>query len=322
MAWHAGLLTVWLVAQVAAADAPWESRVERGIALRLAGHEEEALAIFRDAEKERTSPRFLAQMAFTEQSLGLWVAAEAHLAQALSSPDDAWIAKNRGVLLGARDTIREHLGSLELRGDVRGELRVDGRPVGALPSKAPVRLEVGRHRIEVSRPGAYSFQRDVDVRANETSRETVTLSEIPASDGAQPVSGAHVPGRVAIGGAEPQASTTSSSPSRTVGIVLVSVGIAAVATGLATLLVSNARAKDYNDNADCRGKPTDPLACDSDASAARAFRTVSIASFVGAGVAGLTGAYLLWRSSQTATPTSVRTVISDEGIGFVLRRAY
>lgn len=327
MAWHAGLLTVWLAAQVAAADASWEARVEQGIALRLAGHEEEALAIFRDAEKERTSPRFLAQMAFTEQSLGLWIDAEVHLEQALASSDDAWIVKNHEALLGARDTIRGHLGSLELRGDTRGELRVDGRPIGAVSSNNPLRLEVGRHRVEVSRPGAYSFQRDVDVRADETSRETVILSEIPAPDDAslgraRAGAPAHVAGRSATsGGGEPK----GSAPGRTVGIVFVSVGVAAAATGLATLLVSNARATDYNDDVHCRGQPNDPPVCDSNASAVRTLRTISIASFVGAGVAGLAGGVLLWRSGSTAPRSpaaSVRAALSGEGVGLVFRHTY
>lgn len=319
MAWHAGLLTVWLAAQVAAADASWEARVEQGIALRLAGHEEEALAIFRDAEKERTSPRFLAQMAFTEQSLGLWIDAEVHLEQALASSDDAWIAKNRAALLGARDTIRERLGTLELRGDLRGELRVDGRLIGVLPLSAPLRLEVGRHRVEVSLPGAYPFQRDVDVRPNQTSRETVFLSELPAGDASLDLTPTDAPVRGVNGaGSAPKGSASG----RAAGVALVSVGAAAAAAGLVTLLVSNARATDYNDNAACLGRSTDPPVCAASASSVRTLRTISVASFVGAGLVGLAGGYWLWRSSSSGAASSVQATVTDGAVGLVFRKVY
>jgi len=322
---HPSLLPVWVLAQVAAADpASWDARLERAVTLRLSGHEEEALAIFREAEKERTSPRFLAQMALTEQSLGLWVDAEAHLEQGLAAGDDPWIAKNRTTLLGARDTVRGHLGSLELRGDLRGDLRIDGRPIGPLPEKSRVRLEVGRHRVEVSRAGAYAFQRDVDVRANETSRETVALSDVgavaPVASLAPEGPPRHEEPKAGSSGTDRPAASPPSSAGTTAGVVLVSVGIAALAAGVTTLLVSNARATDYNDDPACRGQATDPATCGADASASRTFRTIAVTSFVTAGVSALAGGIFLWRASRSTS--GVRAVVSEGNVGFLFHHAY
>lgn len=301
--------TAWVVAQVAAAGT-WDARMERAIALRLSGHEEEALALFRDAEKEKTSPRFLAQMALTEQSLGLWVDAEKHLERALASGEDVWIAKNQAALRGARDTIREHVGTLELRGDLRGELRVDGRTVGGLPGSSPLRLQVGPHRVEVVHSEAYPFQRDVEIRAGQTARETIALAPLPPREDARSASSPplHVD--------TVPASSSSSAP----GIVLVSVGGAAALGGVALLLASNSRASAYNDNAACLGRPTDPAACEDDASAMRTYRTLSIASFVTAGVSGLVGGWLLWRAGKSTTPLSA--AVSSTGVQITFGQAF
>lgn len=298
---QAWLSSAWLVAQVAAADGSWDARMERAITLRLAGHEEQALALFREAEKERTSPRFLAQMALTEQSLGLWVDAEKHLERALASSADAWIAKNQAALRDAREIIRDHLGTLELRGDLRGELRVDGRTVGALPPSTPVRLQVGPHRVEVVHPGAYPFQRDIEIRAGETARETIVLSPVEPA----------VSAKAAVSTPRPDQPPSSSSPSRTPGIVLVAVGVAAAGTGVAMLLASNARASAYNDNAACLGRATDPSSCEADKSATNTYRTLSTLTFAAAGVSGLLGGWLLWRAGNSGAPVSA--AVSNTG---------
>ena len=141
----ATLLSVWLIAQTASSQVPatdWDARVERGVELRLGGDEEHAMTLFREAAQTRTSPRLLGQMALTEQSLGLWLDAEAHLVLALGSSSDPWIDKHRDTLEAALVTIRSHVGSLEVRGGHGALVFVDGQAKGTLPLERPVRLEV------------------------------------------------------------------------------------------------------------------------------------------------------------------------------------
>jgi Tfp pilus assembly protein PilF len=82
-----------VAAQTAPVNAEEESNaaIARGVQLRQAGNDDEALAEFRRADQLMPSPRTKAQIALAEQALGQWVAAERDLRAALSTADDPWI---------------------------------------------------------------------------------------------------------------------------------------------------------------------------------------------------------------------------------------
>jgi hypothetical protein len=280
---------VW--AQAGGAVTDGTALVERGVELRLAGNEAQALALFHEAEKIERTPRLLAQMALAEQSLGHWRDAEVHLREALARKDDVWIAKQRAALEDALAIIERHLGTLELLGGDGGDVLVDGRPEGKLPRERPLRLEVGRHRVEVRKEGAFAFVRDVEIMSETNARETVTLLPIPRdADGAQHGSEATAPGTRA-----PQ-----SSPHRVLGWSLIGGAGAGGVVGVVSLLTSNGHAHDYNADASCTGRPGQSEACSSNASAARDWRAVSIASFAIAGALAIGGVIVLWRSPATS----------------------
>src|SRR5450432_1999872 len=71
-----------------------EALVRRGLELRKAGQDEQALEAFRSAYKLKATPRAQAQMGMAEQALGRWGDAESDLKGALAVDQDAWIARN------------------------------------------------------------------------------------------------------------------------------------------------------------------------------------------------------------------------------------
>jgi tetratricopeptide (TPR) repeat protein len=153
-----------------------EALVTRGLELRLQGKDGQALELFRRADQIAPSPRTRAQVALAEQALGIWVAAEGHLAAALAAKDDAWIEKNRVALSAALEIVRQHLGQLEVLGGAPGaEVYVDGARIGVLPMSAPWRVEVGRRSLEVRAPGYHSASRTTEIVAGGTTRETIGL---------------------------------------------------------------------------------------------------------------------------------------------------
>ncbi len=306
---HASVLAIWLIAQAGGPGGPgWEALLQKGVELRLGGHEEEALGVFRQAMMSGTSPRLLAQAALAEQSLGLWRDAEVHLEQALSSSSDPWIVKQRSALDGARTVIRSHLGSLELRGGEGAEVFVDGRPEGKLPRERPLRVEAGTHHVEVRRDDAYPFVREIAVPADATARETIALLPLRGrAAAAEPAQ--EVP---AIEASPTAKAAPVDAPSHAlapvVGWSLVGVGAAAGGFGVVSLLQSNGHAHDYNDDPACTGRDGAPTTCSASASASREWRTAAVVSLVGAGALVATGVVLLlWKTPGRSPHARIST---------------
>lgn len=171
----------------AAAGDPADAAISEGLQLRRAGRDEEALARFTKAYEVSKSPRALAQIGFAEQALGRWVDAEAHL-DAANSSKDPWIRKFSAAIARSLDTIRGHLGSLDVLGGPEGaEVRVDGRLIGALPLPRPARVAAGDVAVEVSHPGYKTISRTTNVASGQLARETVTLVPLPPPQSDEPV---------------------------------------------------------------------------------------------------------------------------------------
>lgn len=169
-------LALALLSSTASAQtATLESTLERGVSLRELGRDEAALEVFEGAWARWRSPRALAQVAMAEHALGRWVAADAHLREALAS-DDPWVRRNRAALEGVSAVVASHVASLEVTGEPAGaEVLVDGVAVGSLPLEAPVRHLVGEARVEVRAAGHRAESRVVSLEAGPPRRETFTL---------------------------------------------------------------------------------------------------------------------------------------------------
>lgn len=180
-----------------------EAQFERGVTLREAGRDAEALEVFRGLWEETHGGRARAQVAMAEHALGRWVEALVHLREALAT-SDPWVQRNRPALRGLLATIERRFGSLEVRGSPAGaEVRVDGSPIGVLPMAEPARVASGRVRVEVSAPGYATAVRAVTVGAGGVTRETVRLSPIglaptPAQRGSGLRTGAWIAGAAGV----------------------------------------------------------------------------------------------------------------------------
>ncbi len=84
----------------------------------------------------------------------LGVEAERHLTQALATPNDPWIAKNRVVLTDTRKRVRDLIGEIAVTGSpVGAEALLNGRAVGNLPLASPLRVGQGPVTVEVRASG-------------------------------------------------------------------------------------------------------------------------------------------------------------------------
>jgi hypothetical protein len=105
------------------------------------------------------TPRASAQLGLVEQALGRWDDAELHIAEALQAVGDAWIEKNRATLEKSLVLVRSHVASVQVSGEPDGaEVYVNGRLVGQLPLRDPVRVIAGEVDVEVRAAG---YQRGI-----------------------------------------------------------------------------------------------------------------------------------------------------------------
>jgi hypothetical protein len=299
-------------AGIARADDSAEACVKRGVELRRAGRDLEALEQFQRAYAMAPSPHVLAQLGLAEQALGRWPDAEAHVAGALAKPD-AWVTKNRAALEESLQVIRPHLGSLEVLGSPEGaEVVVDGRVVGKLPLPQPVRVNAGTVAVEVRAHGYLTIARSLAVAAGELTRESVTLLAQPSR------------GEVMEGGPEPKPTPTlpppppplrqlppqpteappPRSPLRTAAWVTAAGGAALALTGAAGLIVREVDATNYNNNCVNPSAPLDmgqQAQCHDWRSGGDTATKLATATLIAAGALGVASGVLFYVS---ATPRS------------------
>jgi hypothetical protein len=166
-------------AELRAQDASAEAEHERGVQLREAGRDEEALAVFRAIDERTREPRALARMALAEGALGRWVAADEHLREAIAQRRDRWIRQNRRGLRENQRVIRRHVGVLEVVCDTPGAvLWVDGVPRGALSGEERIPIDEGRRQVEIRAPGFVTYRQEVLITA--AGREEIIASLQPS----------------------------------------------------------------------------------------------------------------------------------------------
>jgi hypothetical protein len=238
-------LAVWaILASLHAYADDAESLVHKGIELRKAGKEREALELFQRAAEIKKTPRVLAQLGLAEQALGLWVKAEQHLKEALESGRDAWIQKNRRALDDSWRVLEDHLGSLEVWGEPAGaEILIDGEPVGKLPADT-IRLPIGDVTVTVRAPGYGDVTRQVQIPKADMVREHVELHALPvrpvavrpvaASDGAP---AAETPNLIERGPGPTPSAEEGSSPIYKRWWFWTAVGAVVVGAGATTFLL-------------------------------------------------------------------------------------
>ena len=289
-----------------------DALIERGVQLREQGKDDLALEQFTRAFQISHGPRAQAQLALAEQALGRWVAAEGDMVAALAATGDAWMARNRKVLEKALSTIREHVGDLELRGGIAGaDVLVNGSRVASLPLDRPLRVEAGTSFVELRAPGYYPVIRRITITPNGTSREAIDMR--PMSSGF--IGPGAAPARVEEAKGAPvvpplpsatDARFTPASTRRTLAWVAAGSAGALAGLGAVALVAHDAKARAYNDDPTCPGTESgaQPASCDGAMSAARTWKTVSIASFVGAGALAVTSGVLFMAEPERRSPST------------------
>jgi hypothetical protein len=312
-----GLVLVTIAAATPArAQAPDANELtKRGLALRRARRDAEALEEFRRAYAVDPTPRTLAQIALAEQALGRWVDAETDLRAALRAGGDPWIVSNRRVLDAGLSAIREHLGSLDVEADVAGaDLWVNGSRVGPLPLAAPLRVEAGSVIVEVRAEGYAPARRMTSVDPGGSARESVHLVPLvppaPLGEAHVPPSSREAPSVAPLSpppGQSPSRVIPVDRPMRATSFAWFGAGVLGVAAG-AYFGVRTFQTKADRDSS-CPGGACTAEGVHLDQEA-RTFATRSTAWFVaGAAAAGI-GATLFWVSRSHIVPggvTSLRT---------------
>jgi hypothetical protein len=132
--------------------------------------------------------------------------------------------------------IRQHVGSLELRGGVEGaRVSVDGETVGMLPIDHAIHVRVGSVLLEVRAAGYYDIARRVQIEPNQLTREQIELRPLASTTPAATPLTQH-----------PTTRSTSISP-WSIGVG--AVGVASLGVGIAALVLRELAAEAFNTRA-------------------------------------------------------------------------
>lgn len=294
------LLSLTAATGARAQEADAEAITRHGLELRREHRDLEALEEFRRAHALQPTPRAMAQIAFAEQALGRWVDAEADLDKAMQAKDDPWIKRNAAVLGMGLTSIQAHLGWLDVATDApNAELWVNGVRAGALPLRAPLRVEAGSLTIEVRATGYAPAQRSSSVEPGGRARELVPMVPLePASVAPPPMVRGTTPSATAPLQAAPRVVPVNKAL-RGSAFVALGAGAGAIAIG-AYFGVRTLSTKSERDQ-DCKGQACNVtgLALDGEA---RSLALRSTAWLVLGAVSAGSGALLLWVSRSRTLP--------------------
>jgi len=173
-----------------AADESDDAVIARGVALRKEGDDQAARDLFMKVYERSHSARAAGQLGLAEQALGRWEEAEAHLREALRSPNDPWVKKNHDALSRDMLLIKAHIARVEIVGEPEGaEILINGRSVGKLPLSGPISASAGSVDVEARAPGYQHEMRTVNLTGGQYQRLVMRLQkdEPVASTTATPV---------------------------------------------------------------------------------------------------------------------------------------
>jgi hypothetical protein len=205
--------------------------------LRRQGKNPAALPLLREAYRIARSPRTAAQLGLAELSLGYWLEAERHLAEAVAPASHPWVDQNRKVLQASLDNASAHIGSLSIEGRPPGaEVHINDAVAGTLPLSAPVKVAEGEVSIEVSAPGHKPATRTIQIAGRTSQMLSFDLQAISAAPaglvGRGPVASVPAPGPATVTAATAGPGETTRSTWR-LALPWALAGSAAVGAGLA-----------------------------------------------------------------------------------------
>ncbi len=314
------LLTALSGSALAQSAADADSLIEQAKALRGAGDDAGAYDLYVRAYGMSRTPRAAGQLALCEFELNRWVDSELHLQEALRAADDPWVKRNRAILVEMMSKVKLRLARVEVIGRPEGaEVEVAGRAVGRLPLPGSLRVPAGEVFVRVAAPGHRTLRRTVVVQAEELAQVTVELEPGQSETSASPEVGPpeQDPRRLGQGGNMSDLATGArplpGSWQRQVGWIGVGMAGALAAAGGVGLLVRYNKIETFNDyrsptRTQCnsalpnRGGGPCPGLLDSIEQAS----TLSLVSFVGAGLVAIVSGILLVTSPAEPTVDAAR----------------
>ena len=293
-----------------------ETLIHQGVELRHEGKEVQALPVFEKAYEMMRTPRTAGQLGLSELAMGYWLAAEAHLSEALNFPEHPWVGRNLRDLKEALASARKNIGDVVVSGAPSGaEVFINGKKVGRLPLSSPQRLGKGLVDIELRAPGYVTDSRSLKI--NGGAQETITLTLSPVLELAAPSPGGGAAATRPEASREPTASDSGArEPDVRPRQILAWAAAGVSALSLASAVVETFRWVDKQDEFDNHEGPfvDDPMTsgkncgvsdpssggsgCQDIHNSLALARTLAIIGYGVAGVLGVTSAVLF-----TASPS-------------------
>ncbi|MCB9615886.1 MAG: hypothetical protein H6722_25915 [Sandaracinus sp.] len=308
-----GFALVFCLMSVPALAQDFDALMDEGVALRARAEDHEALDRFERAAALRRTPVVVAQIGLAEQALGRFVAAEAHLTEALEL-GGAWIERQQAVLEAALVSIRAQLGTLEVLCEAEdAELVVEGRRV-ALPS-GPLRVLAGEVEYRVEAPGHEPSRRSARVASDAVVRVTVHLlptapPEVDATVGTGPSTVS------STGANDPTSSSTSTARSNGLAVPILGATAGAALVGGVVADVLRVRAVQRWNGDACAPEEATLRSenCADDRDRWRRARVATVASFGVAAVLGVVTLVLALRGDEDDDSSALACDVAGLGL--------
>ena len=306
--------TVGVQPVLAAEDAVVEALIQRGIQLRKNNADEQALAVFLEAEKQDpSSVRVLLHVVTAAQAAGKWLLADSYMRKVSALQEDPYYQRHADAIEVVRRSIAARVGTFQVQGGPEGAtVRLDGQLVGTLPMTVPASIEAGAYQMEVHKPGFYRLRRSITINGGVLTREPVELNRAVARGDVSPDAAGAGAGSGGVG-AEPAERTWWNSPA--VGWTLIGLGAASGAGSAIAFITRENKVDSWND-ASCVSSDTPDVTrgeqCGSLKSEAETAQTIGVVTaIVGVAFTGLGIAHLLTAGSPPATADSGSTASSQ-----------
>lgn len=300
----------------AAEDAVVEALIQRGIQLRKSNQDEQALAVFLEAEKQDpSSVRVLLHVVTAAQAAGKWLLADSYMRKVSTMQADPYYQRHADAIEVVRRSIAARVGMFQVQGGPDGaSVRLDGQLVGTLPMTTPASIEAGAYMMEVHKPGFYRLRRNVTINGGVLTREPVELNRAVVRSDTNPNGAGAVAGGGDVG---VDAGERSWWQSPAVGWSLLGVGVASGAASAVAFITRENRVDRWNDPSclsSANPNRTRVAECGSLKDEAETAQAVGIVTAI-AGVAftGLGITHLLATGGSSA-PESGDSALADRGV--------
>lgn len=176
--WLAVLLVLWGVSSASAQDMRAQARqhFQEGVRRYEARDYEGALSEFNEAYRLKPHPSVRVNIANCYERLGKPVEAVKHFEAYLSETGSSIRPAERRQIQRTVTRLQRGIGTLTVQLSPPGAtVRVDGQPVDQV-SSGPISLAEGAHILEVEAPGYAPERRQIAVRGEERTVETIALA--------------------------------------------------------------------------------------------------------------------------------------------------